>query len=161
VKFVVDGMLGSLARWLRMMGHDVEYSRASDDDTLMAFAKEDHRVLLTRDLELYRRSVAKGVDVFYVEGRSEAERLAALAEKFQIKLDIDLKTSKCPKCNVPVRPVPKECIADRVETNTFSHYDEFWECPRCKKVYWQGAHWPKIRATLEDARNRVSSRSGV
>lgn len=159
MKFVVDGMLGSLTRWLRMMGHDVEYSRSSEDDTLMALAKEEERVLLTRDLELYRRSVAKGVAVFYVEGKSEAERLAALAEKFHIELNIDLKTSRCPKCNIPIRPVLKERIADRVEKNTFSHYDEFWECLNCKKVYWQGAHWPKIRTTLEDARNLVSSRS--
>jgi uncharacterized protein with PIN domain len=157
VKFIADGMLGSLARWLRMMGHDVEYSNGLDDDKLMTLAKKEERLLLTRDLELYKRSMAKGVEAFYVEGGSEAERLAALAERFGIVLEIDLKTSRCPRCNTMIQPVLKAHVEDRVEKNTYVHYDEFWECPRCKKVYWQGAHWPKIRDTLEDAKNCLNA----
>jgi uncharacterized protein len=161
VKFIADGMLGSLARWLRMMGHDVVYRFGLDDDKLMALAKEEERVLLTRDLELYRRASAREIRVFYVEGRSEAERLAALAQRFGIALEIDLRTSRCPRCNTSIQSVPKAQIADRVEKNTFAHYEEFWECPNCKKVYWQGAHWPKIRDTLEDAESLVKSGPGV
>jgi uncharacterized protein with PIN domain len=161
VKFVADGMLGSLARWLRMMGHDVVYRFGFDDDKLMALAKEEGRVLLTRDLELYRRSSARKVDTFFVEGRCEAERLAALAQRFGIALDIDLKSSRCPRCNTSIQPVPKTQVAGRVEENTFQHYDEFWECPNCKKVYWQGTHWPKIRDTLEDAKSRVKTGPSV
>jgi uncharacterized protein with PIN domain len=157
VKFVVDGMLGALSRWLRMMGHDVEYSTSLDDDKLLALAKEERRVLLTRDLELYKRANAKRIGVFYVEGKNEADRLAALAGRFGLGLEIDLRNSRCPKCNTPIRPAPKMCVADRVEKKTFTHYDEFWKCPTCKKVYWQGAHWPKIQATLEDAKKRVKA----
>ncbi len=157
MKFVADGMLGSLARWLRMMGHDVVYRHGLEDDKLLALAKEEGRVLLTRDLELYRRSVARGINAFFVEGKNEAERLASLAQRFGIPLEIDLKTSRCPKCNTSIQSLPKAKVADRVEKNTFTHYDEFWECPNCKKVYWQGAHWPKIQDTLEDAKNLVKS----
>ena len=96
MKFVADGMLGSLSRWLRMMGHDVEYSASFDDDKLLALAKEEGRVLLTRDLELYKRSTARGIDAFYVEGKNEAERLAAIAGRFGIGLEVDLRTSRCP-----------------------------------------------------------------
>jgi uncharacterized protein with PIN domain len=60
-----------------------------------------------------------------------------------------------------IQPVPKAHIADRVEKNTFIHYEEFWECPKCGKVYWQGAHWPKILATIEEARNRLKNSAGV
>lgn len=161
MKFVADGMLGSLARWLRMMGHDVVYSFGLDDDKLIALARSEGRVLLTRDLQLYKRSIARGVDVFYVEGKNEAERLAVIAERFGLALEIDLKTSRCPRCNTAIQPVPKASIADKVEKNTFAHYDEFWECPKCGKVYWQGAHWPKIHETLEDARKRVKNRAAV
>jgi uncharacterized protein with PIN domain len=160
VKFVADGMLGSLARWLRMMGHDVEFPAILDDDKLMVLAKKENRILLTRDLELYKRSAARGIDVFYVEGKTEAERLAALAKRFGIELEIDLSVSRCPKCNTPIHEVPKEKIAGKVEENTFAHYDEFWECPKCGKVYWQGSHWPKIRETLEEAKRRVNESSG-
>jgi uncharacterized protein with PIN domain len=87
VKFVADGMLGSLSRWLRMMGQDVEYSTLLDDDKLLALAKEEGRVLLTKDLELYKRANAKRIDVFYVEGKNEADRLAALAGRFGLGLE--------------------------------------------------------------------------
>lgn len=161
MRFVVDGMLGSLARWLRMMGHDVEFPTILDDDKLMTLARNEKRVLLTRDLELYKRSTARGIEVFYVEGKSEPERLAALAKRFGLSLEIDLRFSRCPQCNAAIHRVPKEKIEGKVEKNTFAHYGEFWECPRCGKVYWQGAHWPKINETLEKAKRILDEVTSV
>jgi uncharacterized protein with PIN domain len=151
VKFIADGMLGKLARWLRMMGHDVRYSTAFEDDDLLALAKKERRIILTRDLELYQRAVAKGVGALYVEGKTEAERLAELAKRFGVPLRINLEESRCPNCNTKLRSTPKEKIAGKVEKNTYLHYDEFWRCPRCGQVYWQGAHWGRIRITLQEA----------
>lgn len=151
MKFVADGMLGKLARWLRMLGHDVKYSNKSDDAELEVVAKEEHRVLLTRDLELYRHATSKGIDAFYVEGETEAQRIAELARRFNIPLAIDLQKSRCPKCNSEIQSIPKEKVADSIEPNTFNHYDAFWKCPQCGQIYWQGAHWVKIRAVLEEA----------
>jgi uncharacterized protein with PIN domain len=159
MKFVADGMLGSLARWLRMMGHDVEFPAVLNDDKLMALAKKNKRILLTRDLELYKRSTARGIEVFYVEGKHEADRLASIAKRFAIPLEIDLRFSRCPRCNTGIQSVPKSKIAGKVERNTFEHYDEFWECPKCGKIYWQGAHWPKIHQTLGEAKKRVTEAS--
>ncbi|MGA2767055.1 MAG: Mut7-C RNAse domain-containing protein [Candidatus Bathyarchaeia archaeon] len=151
MKFVIDGMLGKLARWLRMMGHDVKYSNNMDDSELLTIAKKQQRILLTRDFELYQHAVAKEVDAFYVQGQTEEQRLAELAKRFGISLEIDMATSRCPKCNTQVKPVSKEEVASRVEKSTFEHYTEFWECPKCGQVYWQGAHWTKIRETLKTA----------
>jgi uncharacterized protein with PIN domain len=159
VNFVVDGMLGKLTRWLRMMGHDVKYSNKLDDTELMVIAKKESRVLLTRDLALYQRAIAKGIEAFYVEGMTEPERLAELARRFSIPLMIDLKSSRCPRCNAPLQSVPKEKVVDRVEKNTFAHYSAFWECSNCGHVYWQGAHWTKIRATLEEAEEYLKEKA--
>jgi uncharacterized protein with PIN domain len=144
-------MLGKLARWLRMLGHDVEYSNSLDDVQLLEMAKEERRVLLTRDFALYQHATARGVDAFYVEGQTEPERLAELALRFQIRLNIDMTTSRCPKCNTPVELAAKEEVAGKVEDSTFDHYGEFWKCPKCGQIYWQGAHWNKIRKTLAEA----------
>jgi uncharacterized protein with PIN domain len=152
VKFIADGMLGKLTRWLRMLGQDVKYSNQFEDAELIAMAEKEHRILLTRDLELYKRALAKGIDAFYVEGRTEAEKLAGLAERFDFSLTIDLKRSRCPRCNTKLRLTPKEKLAGKVEKNTFSYYEEFWKCPNCGHVYWQGAHWKGISATLEEAK---------
>jgi uncharacterized protein with PIN domain len=138
-----------------MLGHNVKYSNKLDDSQLIAIAKKERRILLTRDLELYQQATAKGVQVFYMDGQTEAERLAKLAQKLGINLDIDMATSRCPKCNARVKSLPKEKVADKVEKTTFSYYNEFWQCPKCEQIYWQGAHWTRIRKTLEAAKENL------
>jgi uncharacterized protein with PIN domain len=151
MKFIVDGMLGKLSRWLRILGHNVKYSNNLDDAQLLTIAKKERRTLLTRDFELYRHATAKGIDAFYMEEETGEERLAALARKYGMDLDIDMTISRCPKCNTKVKPITKEEAAGKVEKSTFEHYDEFWKCPKCGQIYWQGAHWTRIRRTLEVA----------
>ena len=152
MKFIADGMLGKLTRWLRMLGQDVTYSNQFDDSELLAMAENGRRILLTRDSELCKRSIGKGIEAFYVEGRTEAEKLAELAERFGFPLTIDMNRSRCPRCNAKIELTPKEPLAVQVEKNTFIYYDEFWKCSNCGRVYWQGAHWEGIRATLEEAK---------
>jgi uncharacterized protein with PIN domain len=158
VKFIADGMLGKLTRWLRMLGQDAKYSSQSEDAELIAAAEKENRVLLTRDLELYKRALAKGIDTFYVKGQTEAEKLAGLAVRFGFSLTVDLTLSRCPKCNTKIQSTPKKKLADKVEKNTFVYYAEFWTCPKCGSVYWQGAHWKGIRATLEEAKKIIDSK---
>ena len=160
MRFVVDGMLGKLARWLRMLGQNVQYSNNLDDVQLLSIAKKERRVLLTRDFELYQRAVTREIDAFYVEGETEAERLSALAKRFDISLVIDMKNSRCPLCNTKLRSAPKEKLAGKVEKNTFMYYNDFWKCPKCGQVYWQGAHWERIRATLEEAEGNLKKKFG-
>ena len=158
MKFLADGMLGKLARWLRMLGLDVEYSADTDDRTLIAKAKEERATILTRDIELYKNGVTKGLDAFFVNGRLEEDQLAELAERFGINLEIDMTTSRCPKCNTQVTIATKEEVADKVKRNTLENYDDFWRCPNCGQVYWQGAHWARIRNTLENARRKKNEK---
>ncbi len=137
-----------------MMGHDTKYSTTLDDAQLLVVAKTEKRVLLTRDLALYQQAIAKGTDAFYVGGVTESERLAELAHRYGVALEIDLAQSRCPKCNGKLAAVPKAEITDKVEKNTLLHYSEFWRCPNCGTVYWQGAHWTKIRETLKAAKEQ-------
>jgi uncharacterized protein with PIN domain len=154
VKFLADGMLGKLTRWLRMLGHDVKYSNKLDDE-LTATAKKERRILLTKDLELYQRATTKGIATFYVAGETEAAMLSELAKRFGISLVIDLENSRCPKCNTKLRVAAKEKLAGKVEKNTFAYYSDFWKCPRCGQIYWQGAHWDRIKATLKTAEEKA------
>jgi uncharacterized protein with PIN domain len=157
MKFLADGMLGKLARWLRMLGQDVMYSTQLEDDELLFKAEKECRILLTRDSELFRRATARGVSVFYVKGRTEAEKLAELSRFFSFPLKISLTRSRCPKCNARIRSTYKELLVGKIEKNTFINHDEFWECLNCGQIYWQGAHWDGIRATLEEAKKLKGS----
>jgi uncharacterized protein with PIN domain len=152
---LADGMLGKLTRWLRMIGCDVEYFTDLDDDELIEFAATEERVLLTRDIQLLRRASVNGVEVFLIKGQTETEKLADLAKRFDIKLEIDANNSRCPKCNITIDPVSKGEIKDQVPQSTFRFYNEFWICPNCDKIYWRGSHWKRIDHTLLEAKRRL------
>ena len=144
-----------------MMGHDAQYSTSMTDEMLLDVAKKEHRVLLTRDLALYQQATARDIEAYYVEGETEPERLAEMAIRFNIPLEIDLTQSRCPKCNTKLITVQKEEIDAKVEKNTLLYYNEFWSCPNCGAVYWQGAHWTKIRATLEEAKQKLEKKKEI
>lgn len=159
MKFIADGMLGKLTRWLRMLGQDVEYSRSLNDEQLIKTAKAENRILLTRDLKLYQLARKRGVNTTLVEGATEAEKLACLTKWFDVKLEIDVTVSRCPKCNTTIRSVSKDEIVGRIPEATSTYYDEFWECHGCGQIYWRGSHWSRIGKTLKEAKQALKSES--
>lgn len=153
-------MVGRLARWLRLIGYDVEYSRDWTDEQLIRRALKESRTLLTSDVELYRRAVADGAEAFLVKDRTEAERLARIAKRFKIDLHAETTNSRCPTCNATIKPVEKEQVEDKISLFTYEMFNEFWECTnnRCGKVYWRGSHWKKINEHLSNAEKIVQER---
>ena len=148
-------MLGKLTRWLRMLGHDVEYSRSLEDGAIIDRAKAEQRILLTRDVRLYQQAMNLRLIAFLVEGSTEAEKLAELARRFNISLELDVAVSRCPKCNSRISTVPKEEVLNSIPEATATYYDEFWKCPGCGHIYWQGSHWKRIEKTLTDAKENL------
>lgn len=159
MKFLADGMLGKLTRWLRMLGQDVIYSVQFNDSELLEMAKKEDRVLLTKDFELYKRAIGRGMDAYYVEGKTESERLAEVAKRYNLQLTIDMDKSHCPVCNTKLKATPKEQLQGELEKNTFTYYDKFWKCPNCGQIYWQGAHWKQITKTLTEAKQKKAKTS--
>jgi len=157
LKFVTNGMLGKLTRWLRMLGHDVEYTGSMGDKELVQKAKKESRILLTRDVELYQRAIGRGAEAFLVESPNQTANLANLAKRFKFKLEIDVKVSRCPKCNSKIRAVSKASVENKIPRTTSSNYDEFWQCQGCGQVYWRGAHWKRIDKTLAEARKALAA----
>ncbi len=155
MKFLADGMLGKLTRWLRMLGQDVLYSIQFDDSQLLELAKNEEWVLLTKDFELYKRAISRGIDAYYVEGKTESERLAEVAKRYGLSLMIDMNKSHCPVCNTQLKQTPKEQLQNELKKNTFTYYDKFWKCPNCGQIYWQGAHWTQINNTLNQAQAKL------
>ena len=157
-RFLLDGMLGKLTRWLRLFGFDAKYSRALSDEELINQALEEKRILLTRDLDLHRRAKRKGAETLLIESRSEAEELAEIAVCLGMELKVEPAESRCPKCDAPLRQVEKEEVQGKVPSKTYEVYDEFWVCERCGQVYWRGAHWKNIERIVEKANNILRNR---
>lgn len=140
--FLLDGMLGSLARWLRIMGYDTEYLKDEKDDELLA--RQGERYLLTRDRQLAQRAGAMG---FYLESDELDVQLSAAVERFGLRFDVE--RTRCTACNGPLEKVPKDLVKERVAEGTWNGHQDFWRCRDCGKVYWHGAHWRNIRRRME------------
>src|SRR2546427_9548691 len=59
MRFAADCMLGTLAKWLIILGHDVAYFPRIEDGDLVALARREERTLLTRDRRLVQRRDAR------------------------------------------------------------------------------------------------------
>ncbi len=148
-RFLLDGMLGSLTRWLRIGGYDTEYMKDTPDDDLIDAAKRESRILLTRDEALIARARKQGVEVVYIRSDGDEEALTQLAA--ELHLTLDPTQARCPRCNHTVDRVEKSAVAGRVPKGTYRAVDDYWLCPRCGGVYWRGSHWPRIVETLGHA----------
>jgi uncharacterized protein len=151
LRFIADGMLGKLSRWMRLLGEDVLYVKDTDDELLIRLTKEEKRILLTSDQELYRRVRMKEMEAYLVEERTEAKRLAEVARNFGIPLEVDPDRSRCSTCNNQIIPARKEEVEAKVPKGVLERNEIFWVCSRCGKVYWKGGHWLNIYKVLKEA----------
>jgi len=151
-RFILDGHLGRLARYLRLLGLDAAYERDPQDDELAARAAGERRILLTRDRGLLKRGLV-------THGRlvRESAPRAQLVEVLQRFGPLPLAPfSRCPRCNALLRDVPKSAVDDRLETRTRQHYSAFRLCPGCGQVYWQGSHWARVSRFIERVRRKAT-----
>jgi uncharacterized protein with PIN domain len=157
MRFLVDGMLGGLARWLRILGYEVRYDASAKDNDLLTIADDESMVLLTKDEELYQRAIARTIASALVLGETEEERLAQMAITFGVHLETNMAETKCPECGASLTEKSKSDVTDKVPKESLKLYDRFWKCTNqnCGKVYWVGSHWKQIRQTLEEARKRA------
>jgi len=137
-------MLGSLARWLRFMGYDTAYPEPGPDRALVERVHLENRILLTRDKELAGR-VAGAIQI-HSDDLEEQIREAATA----LPLRLVDPLSRCSLCNELLVPAPLEEVTDLVPEGVRSRHQLFWRCPSCRRVYWQGTHWDKMVARLND-----------
>lgn len=137
-------MLGSLARWLRFMGVDTAYPNPMPDRDLISMARAEERVLLTRDKELASR--LPGAICIRSDNLEEEIREVATA----LPLRVTDPLSRCSLCNTLIVPASPEAVKDLVPKGVLNRHKEFWRCPTCGKVYWQGSHWNKMIERLNN-----------
>jgi uncharacterized protein with PIN domain len=153
LRFIADAMLGHVARWLRLLGYDTLYYRLSNDWKLLKIAKEEDRILLTRDLGLFRKARKLGIRALFIDDPSIEKVLAFISIKYNITLEFDKNNTLCPECNTRLRYTTSIAeISSKVNKDIVLKYKEFWICSSCSKIYWQGKHWKTILKILESAR---------
>lgn len=143
-RFLVDAMLGKLAKWLRIMGYDTLYDVRWDDDEIARRARAEGRVILTRDTGLVQR---KGLRVLFIESERWQEQVAQVLSAYGAPGTGPF--SRCPVDNTPLREISRELAARRVPPYVFQTQDRFRECATCGRIFWRGTHWERMQAKLK------------
>ncbi|MGQ9759696.1 MAG: Mut7-C RNAse domain-containing protein [Candidatus Methanomethylicaceae archaeon] len=141
MRFVVDAMLGKLARWLRLLGHDTVYEQVLDDEVLISIAKEEDRILVTRDESLFKKAYKYGVRSFLIKSTDLTEELLELSPF----LDESAIGSRCTICNTVLVEVDRS----RIPAEDLPEIYPLWRCPKCGKIYWHGSHWRGIEERIK------------
>lgn len=144
-KFILDVHLGKLARKLRMIGFDTLYRNDFDDDEIIKIGLEEKRIILTRDVGILKnKSVTHG---YFVKSQQPAKQLEEVIGRFDLRSQIR-PLSRCIECNGKIIPVGKDEIIHRLQPRTREHFNEFFQCTGCGKIYWEGSHYDKIVAKI-------------
>lgn len=144
VRFAVDTMLGRLARWLRVLGHDVAYGPDLHGAGLVACARREGRTILTRDTRLVRaRNLPPYVFVTSDHFREQLRQVAAA-----VPLERAGAFSRCLDCNRPLVRLDREAARTRVPPYVFETQPQFWTCPGCRRPYWPATHHARMREEL-------------
>lgn len=151
-RFVVDVNLGRLARLLRLLGFDVWWSNAADDQTLADIGLDEHRILLTRDRGLLkRRAIMHGL---FVHSQHPEEQTLEVIRRLDLRHRLAPLT-RCVRCNGRLAAVSKDEVADQLEPLTLRYYEEFSRCPDCGRIYWAGSHHAKLLSLVERLRDQL------
>ncbi len=152
-RFVLDGHLGRLAAYLRMLGFDALYQNECADEDLAEKSASQERILLTRDRGLLkRRMVTRG---YCLLTRDSRQQLLAVMRRFDLLSQIK-PFSRCIACNGLLQPVDKAEILHLLEPGTRKYFNDFSHCEQCGKIYWKGSHHERMQALIEWLRAEIS-----
>jgi len=146
MKFIVDVMLGKLAKWLRILGYDTVYDNQFSDEDLFFKAHQEKRILLTRDKELSQRMNPQYT--FFVTELLVQEQVKHVAAKFNLNTK-DFIFTRCILCNSPISTISKQEVFSKVPEYVFRTTGQFYYCPSCDKIYWPGTHIKQVREILK------------
>lgn len=150
-KLLVDGMLGSLARKLRIYGFDVFFDPKLSDDEILSQAEAQQRVIISADEELYKKALKRGLKAIYARGKDDVERLSLIFDELGVEASLDLVDTRCPLCNGLLRCVGRDSVSG-IPQAILERYENFYVCESCGHVYWEGSHWERLKRMDEEIR---------
>ena len=145
-RWIADEMVGRLARYLRIVGCDTAYARGLSDEEILRLARDERRVILTRDRQLAGRAE----QALLLRSPHIADQWRAVRSAFP-EVPEKVRFARCTECNgllekasPPESRVGKNGIPwDRVDAGL-----PLYCCRTCGHFYWEGSHTADVEARL-------------
>ena len=148
IKFLADRMLGKLAKELRMLGYDTIYYQGENAYLLIKWAREEGRVILTRNTKLIPKRPEDNI-IRVMEDKPSLQ-LRELIQKKIISLNEKNFFSRCLLCNILLDEIPREEAEGKVPDFIFYQQREFFRCPQCLRIYWKGSHQDHMQKKINE-----------
>ena len=146
IRFFADVMVARVVRWLRAIGIDTIWEDAIADHDLVKRAIEEKRFILTLDKPLIKEWRVD--NVLLLQSENPHQQFQQIIRHFEIKKPEEFFT-RCLVCNTLLRRASAEEIAAGAPPDVRQNQETFDYCPHCNKIYWQGSHTRRMRATIE------------
>lgn len=145
-KFVLDVHLGTLAKYMRMLGFDTLYKNNYNDEEIVDISLREKRTILTRDRGLLKRAdVTHG---YWIRENKTENQLIEVINRFDLKKLIR-ELSRCLLCNSKLIKISKDKVLDLVPKKVKEYQNEFYLCEHCNKIYWKGSHYNKMKGIID------------
>ena len=146
-RFLVDRMLGKLAKWLRLLGYDAACLPQLSPQALIREARRQDRILLTRDMRICRR---KDVPAYiFVQSDHFREQIAQVVRSVG-RPDVAWIMTRCSACNELLQPVEKRAVQAHVPAYVWETQALFHRCHGCQRIYWPATHREHLLQELQD-----------
>ena len=141
-------MLGTLAKKLRMLGIDTSYHNNITEESLLAAALKENRIVLTRKTAFPISN--KAIPVLLILDNNPKNQLRQTVSHFKINRNMIVPFSKCISCNKELIPLEKDLAEGKVADCVFNTTDSFTTCPACEKIYWAGTHLQNMKIFINN-----------
>lgn len=141
LKFTADVNLGTLARWLRILGYDTVFDRGTVNRDFLRRALREDRIVLTRKRDMANRQYRGCLVV--IECDHIRGQLTELIDKTGMCIDMGRLYRRCAICNGLLQKAASSDVAGLVPDYIYHRSRPFRRCPNCGKIYWPGTHREK------------------
>ena len=160
VRFAADGMLQSLATWLRLLGYDCLASPNQSGRRLLEQAVLEDRVFLTRNAHLtdnLPQALLERGRIAHIVGEHLPDQLRQVVRTFSLETG-PYAFSRCVECNGLLRRAERSDAIGHVPGDVAERETEFWRCERCGKMFWRGSH---VKNSLRSLQQWLTSSDGL
>lgn len=144
-------MLGKLVKLLRLIGYDAEYVRNAEESDIKKWCGEG-TIFLTRGRKFESQKIN---GIYCISENYPIHQLREVIEKFNLEFREENFFSRCLECNMELQPAPEEDVQRRVPEFVKRTKKEFFMCPECRRIYWEGSHRTHMQAIIDTVRKEL------
>ncbi|NSW85423.1 MAG: Mut7-C RNAse domain-containing protein [Syntrophobacteraceae bacterium] len=149
-RFVVDIMLGKMAKWLRILGFDTLCRRLENQQQIDALRNRGY-ILVTRNRRWCSRE-----GVFCPTTDDPAGQIRELLDSLAVSSEEFRPLHRCILCNQVLVPIARDQVFGQVPDFVYETSPAFYHCPACLKIYWSGSHSKRMMERVKSITGPVN-----